>query len=98
MRMKGDNGANEEQLKEWYGDAAQDIAKIFYPSTFAGRAQKLCFLEFPDEDSMKKALEVGKENKELNGGVPEIKQADMERPQRNPDAGKPFVALVSPQY
>jgi hypothetical protein len=80
-----DNGATEEQVREYFGDASKDIAKITYPATFAGRAQKVCFIEFPDEDSMKKALELGKDPKELNGGIPEMKQADMDRPKGGSD-------------
>ncbi|ESK87966.1 ser thr protein phosphatase [Moniliophthora roreri MCA 2997] len=64
----------EEDLREFFGDAKGGITKISFPQTTnAGRAQKLAYVEFSNEESMQTGLSSHAEK--LNDAVPEVKQA-----------------------
>ncbi|KAI8984929.1 hypothetical protein BD414DRAFT_537385 [Trametes punicea] len=71
MRMP--NPANESEVREFFGDAKEGIIRIAYPSNFAGRNQKMCYIEFGDEEAMKAGL--AKQGEKLKDSVPELKQA-----------------------
>ncbi|KAJ3918256.1 hypothetical protein F5877DRAFT_42917 [Lentinula edodes] len=69
MRMNATMTENE--LREFY---AQGVTKVHFPNTTgAGRAQKLAYVEFGDEETMRRGLE--RSGQSLNGNIPELKQA-----------------------
>ncbi|KAJ3891129.1 hypothetical protein GG344DRAFT_47945 [Lentinula edodes] len=69
MRMNATMPENE--LREFY---AQGVTKVYFPNnTGAGRAQKLAYIEFGDEETMRRGLE--RSGQSLNGSIPELKQA-----------------------
>lgn len=49
--------ANESELKEFFGEAKGGIVRINYPQSFPGRAQKIAYVEFGDEEAMRAGLE-----------------------------------------
>ena len=55
MRMS--SGANESELREFFGDAKDGIVKVSYPPSHVGKAQKIAYIEFGDEEAMKAGLE-----------------------------------------
>ncbi|KAI0643623.1 hypothetical protein C8Q79DRAFT_914452 [Trametes meyenii] len=71
MRMP--NPANETEVRDFFGDTKDGIIRISYPQNFAGRNQKMCYVEFGDEETMKAGL--SKQGEKLNDGLPELKQA-----------------------
>ncbi|PCH41644.1 hypothetical protein WOLCODRAFT_137517 [Wolfiporia cocos MD-104 SS10] len=71
MRMP--NPADEQQVRDFFGDAKDGIIRINYPLNTAGRAQKMVYVEFGDEEGMKAGLT--KQGESLNDAVPELKQA-----------------------
>ncbi|KAI0366219.1 hypothetical protein BV20DRAFT_952738 [Pilatotrama ljubarskyi] len=71
MRMP--NPANETEVRDFFGDAKEGIVRVTYPQNFAGRNQKMCYVEFGDEEAMKAGL--AKQGEKLNDSIPELKQA-----------------------
>lgn len=71
MRMQV--GANEGEIREFFGKNGVGIIRVNYPQSHAGKAQKIAYVEFGDEEAMKAALEGHAET--LHDLVPEIKQA-----------------------
>ncbi|KAI1788951.1 hypothetical protein LXA43DRAFT_1023286 [Ganoderma leucocontextum] len=71
MRMS--NPANEAEVRDFFGDAKEGITRISYPGNFAGRNQKMCYIEFGDEEGMRAGLMKGGQT--LNDCLPEVKQA-----------------------
>jgi predicted phosphodiesterase len=65
--------ANEAELREYYGEAASGITRISYPSSFAGRNQKIAYVEFGDEDAMRAGLE--NRAAKLKETIPDVVQA-----------------------
>lgn len=55
MRMSA--GANESELREFFGDAKGGIVRINYPMSHAGKSQRIAYIEFGDEEAMKAGLE-----------------------------------------
>jgi RNA recognition motif-containing protein len=52
------NPASDTELREFFGEAKDGIMKVHFPiSTFAGRSNKLAYVEFGDEEAMKAGLE-----------------------------------------
>jgi len=66
-------GVNEVEIREFFGEHAAGITRVNYPPTHAGKAQKIAYVEFGDEEAMKAALAGHAET--LHGVVPEVKQA-----------------------
>ncbi|TFK56295.1 hypothetical protein OE88DRAFT_1622507 [Heliocybe sulcata] len=79
--VRNANPANEGELREFFGEAKDGIIRVHYPLNFAGKAQKMAFVEFGDEDAMKAALE--KRAEKLKDTVPEVKQASDREPRDN---------------
>ncbi|KAL1747796.1 hypothetical protein HDZ31DRAFT_31203 [Schizophyllum fasciatum] len=50
-------GASEDEVREFFGPAKGGITRIQYPGTATGRAQKIIYIEFGDEEAMKAGLE-----------------------------------------
>ncbi|KAJ3868016.1 hypothetical protein EV359DRAFT_33110 [Lentinula novae-zelandiae] len=75
MRMNATMTENE--LREFYAQGVKDgggVTKVHFPNnTGAGRAQKLAYIEFGDEETMRRGLE--RNGQSLNGSIPELKQA-----------------------
>ncbi|KAJ3999910.1 hypothetical protein F5050DRAFT_1804604 [Lentinula boryana] len=75
--MRMNVSATEADLREFYTQGLPDgggVIKVHFPSsTGAGRAQKLAYVEFGDEATMRRGLERAGQN--LNGSVPDIKLA-----------------------
>ncbi|KAJ3877425.1 hypothetical protein F5051DRAFT_408496 [Lentinula edodes] len=75
MRMNATMPENE--LREFYAQGVKDgggVTKVYFPNnTGAGRAQKLAYIEFGDEETMRRGLE--RSGQSLNGSIPELKQA-----------------------
>ncbi|KAH9921545.1 uncharacterized protein BXZ73DRAFT_104427 [Epithele typhae] len=65
--------ANETEVRDYFGGAKDGITRVNYPANFAGRGQKMCYVEFGDEEGMKAGL--ARNGESLNGGTPELKQA-----------------------
>ncbi|KAI0829266.1 hypothetical protein BC628DRAFT_1408767 [Trametes gibbosa] len=88
MRMP--NSANETEVRDFFGEASQGIIRVTYPQNFPGRHQKMCYVEFGDEDAMKAGL--AKQGETLNDAIPELKQA-TDKESRSGDAGRggPFL-------
>ncbi|OBZ71889.1 Uncharacterized protein C16H5.12c [Grifola frondosa] len=78
--------ANELEVREFFGDARQGITRVNYPQTFAGRNQKMVYVEFGDEEAMKAGLE--KQGEKLKDSIPELKQA-TDKESRNAENGNP---------
>ncbi|TFY79176.1 hypothetical protein EWM64_g4836 [Hericium alpestre] len=68
--------ANENELREFFGEAKAGITRVNYPNSFQGRQMRIAYVEFGDEDAMKAGLE--KHAEKLNDAIPEVKQADRE--------------------
>jgi len=66
-------GANEAEIREFFGEHGAGIIRVNYPQNHAGKAQKIAYVEFGDEETMKAALEGHAET--LHGVTPEVKQA-----------------------
>lgn len=49
--------ANETELREFFGEAKGGIIRINYPQSFPGKAQKIAYVEFGDQEAMKAGLE-----------------------------------------
>ncbi|EMD41185.1 hypothetical protein CERSUDRAFT_111736 [Gelatoporia subvermispora B] len=78
--------ANEEEVREFYGEAKAGITRVNYPLNFAGRQQKMCYVEFGDEEAMKAGL--ARQGEKLKDVLPELKQA-TDKESRNPENGGP---------
>jgi hypothetical protein len=65
--------ANEAELREFFGEAKSGITRINYPTPFAGRPQRLAYVEFGDAQAMQAGLE--KHAEKLKDTIPEVKQA-----------------------
>jgi len=66
-------GANEAEIREFFGQHGVGIIRVNYPQNHAGRVQKIAYVEFGDEEAMREALEGHAET--LQGVIPEVKQA-----------------------
>ncbi|KAH9950137.1 hypothetical protein B0H21DRAFT_724989 [Amylocystis lapponica] len=84
MRMQ--NAANEGEVREFFADAKAGITRVNYPQNFPGRAQKMVYVEFGDEDAMKAGL--ARQGEKLKDVVPELKQA-TDKESRNAENGGP---------
>jgi len=71
--MKMQVGADEAEVRGFFGEHGSGIIRVHYPQSIAGKAQKIAYVEFGDEEAMKAALEGHAET--LQGLVPEVKQA-----------------------
>lgn len=71
-------GVPDDDVREFFGPAKAGITRITYPPTNSGRAQKIIYIEFGDEDAMKAGLERNGE-KLKDGSTPELKQASDNR-------------------
>ncbi|TCD69176.1 hypothetical protein EIP91_008472 [Steccherinum ochraceum] len=65
--------ANEQEVREFFGEAKSGITKVTYPMNYAGKALKMAYIEFGDEEAMKAGLE--KHAETLKETIPEVKQA-----------------------
>ncbi|KAI0723622.1 hypothetical protein C8Q76DRAFT_794544 [Earliella scabrosa] len=72
MRMP--NPTSEADVRDFFGDAKVGITRINYPANFAGRNQKMCYVEFGDEEAMKAGLAKNGE-KLKDDSIPDLKQA-----------------------
>ncbi|KAG2014009.1 Ser/Thr protein phosphatase [Coprinopsis cinerea AmutBmut pab1-1] len=72
MRMPSTVQVNEEEIREFFGEAKDGITRVNLPHGYPGRA-KLAYVEFGDEEAMKAGLE--KHNEKYHDVVPEVKQA-----------------------
>ncbi|GBE78919.1 Uncharacterized protein SCP_0201160 [Sparassis crispa] len=79
--------AGEQEVREFFGEAKVGITRVNYPQNFPGRAQKMVYVEFGDEDAMKAGLE--KQGEKLNDAIPELKQA-TDKESRNAENGGPL--------
>ncbi|CCM01038.1 uncharacterized protein FIBRA_03086 [Fibroporia radiculosa] len=84
MRMP--NPADENEVREFFGEAKAGITRINYPLNFPGKAQKMVYVEFGDEEAMKAGLE--RQGEKLNDGLPELKQA-TDKESRHAENGGP---------
>ncbi|KAJ7895660.1 Ser/Thr protein phosphatase [Mycena olivaceomarginata] len=73
MKMSASISVTEADVKEFFGDARGGITKITLPPPFAGRPQRLGYIEFGDEEAMRAGLE--KHLPKIKDTVPEVKQA-----------------------
>lgn len=48
--------ANEAELREFFGEAKGGIIRVSYPQSFAGKQQKIAYVEFGDEETMRAGL------------------------------------------
>ncbi|OCH87685.1 hypothetical protein OBBRIDRAFT_781339 [Obba rivulosa] len=78
--------ANEEEVREFYEEAKAGITRVNYPMNFAGRQQKMCYVEFGDEEAMKAGL--ARQGEKLKDVVPELKQA-TDKESRTAENGGP---------
>ncbi|CAL1701956.1 unnamed protein product [Somion occarium] len=85
MRMPAP--ANEQELREFFGEAQSGIIKVSYPQNFAGKALKMAYVEFGDEEAMKAGF--AKHAETLKGEVPEVKQA-TDKESRNAESAGNF--------
>jgi len=76
--------ANEQEVRDFFGDAKAGITRVNYPSNFPGRQQKMAYVEFGDEEAMKAGLQ--KQGEKLNDNIPELKQA-TDKESRNVENG-----------
>ncbi|KZT13176.1 uncharacterized protein LAESUDRAFT_719501 [Laetiporus sulphureus 93-53] len=65
--------ADEQEVREFFGDAKAGITRVNYPPTYAGREKKIVYIEFGDEAAMKAGLTHSGEK--LKDTIPEVKQA-----------------------
>ncbi|KAK7057791.1 Ser/Thr protein phosphatase [Favolaschia claudopus] len=73
MKMSAALVVNDEDIKEFFGDARGGITKITLPQVFAGRPQRYGYIEFGDEEAMRAGLE--KHLPKLKDTTPDVKQA-----------------------
>ncbi|KAJ7645955.1 Ser/Thr protein phosphatase [Mycena polygramma] len=73
MKMSASISVVDADIKEFFGDAKGGITKITLPPPFAGRPQRLGYIEFGDEEAMRAGLE--KHLPKIKDTVPEVKQA-----------------------
>ncbi|EIW82035.1 hypothetical protein CONPUDRAFT_102708 [Coniophora puteana RWD-64-598 SS2] len=66
-------GANDAELREFFGEGAAGITRINYPQSHLGRQQRIVYVEFGDEEAMKQGLE--KHAERYKETIPEVKQA-----------------------
>ncbi|KAJ7935396.1 Ser/Thr protein phosphatase [Mycena leptocephala] len=57
MKMSASISVADADIKEFFGDAKGGITKITLPPPFAGRPQRLGYIEFGDEEAMRAGLE-----------------------------------------
>ncbi|KAH7921711.1 hypothetical protein BV22DRAFT_1038311 [Leucogyrophana mollusca] len=84
------NPSNEAELKEFFGGASSGVTRVHFPiGIFQGRAQKLAYVEFGDEETMKVGLE--KNAQKLGDAPVDVKQATdrEERGERGGSRGGP---------
>ncbi|KAJ7744682.1 Ser/Thr protein phosphatase [Mycena metata] len=88
MKMSASISVADADIKEFFGDAKGGITKITLPPVYAGRPQRLGYIEFGDEEAMRAGLE--KHLPKIKDTVPEVKQA-TDRPERGdaPHRGGP---------
>ncbi|KAJ6631354.1 hypothetical protein B0H10DRAFT_1865964 [Mycena sp. CBHHK59/15] len=88
MKMPATIVVGDADIKEFFGDAKGGITKITLPPPFAGRPQRLGYIEFGDEEAMRAGLE--KHLPKIKDMVPEVKQAtDRESRGEPPHRGGP---------
>ncbi|KAF8161781.1 hypothetical protein K438DRAFT_2025711 [Mycena galopus ATCC 62051] len=73
MKMSPSITVQDADIKEFFGDARGGITKITLPQPFAGRPQRIGYIEFGDEEAMRAGLE--KHLPKIKDTVPEVKQA-----------------------
>lgn len=72
MRMQV--GANEAEIREFYREHGAGIIRVTYPQNHPmGKTQKIAYVEFGDEETMRAAL--GGHAETLHGVIPDVKQA-----------------------
>ncbi|KZT20617.1 hypothetical protein NEOLEDRAFT_1140444 [Neolentinus lepideus HHB14362 ss-1] len=79
--VRSQTPANEGELREFFGEAKDGIIRVHYPASYAGKNQKMAFVEFGDEEAMKAGLE--KHAEKLKDTIPEVKQASDREPRDN---------------
>ncbi|KAF7362485.1 Ser/Thr protein phosphatase [Mycena venus] len=88
MKMSASISVSDADIKDFFGDAKGGITKITLPPPFAGRPQRLGYIEFGDEEAMRAGLE--KHLPKIKDTVPEVKQAtDRESRSEAPHRGGP---------
>ncbi|OSX60610.1 hypothetical protein POSPLADRAFT_1171705 [Postia placenta MAD-698-R-SB12] len=85
--MRSREPANEQEVRDFFGDAKAGIIRINYPQNFPGRAQKMMYVEFGDEDAMKAGL--AKQGEKLKDVIPELKQATDKESRAAENGGPP---------
>ncbi|KIP05805.1 hypothetical protein PHLGIDRAFT_24898 [Phlebiopsis gigantea 11061_1 CR5-6] len=78
MRLNGP--AQEHEIRDFFGEAKGGIIRVSYPNNGPGKALRMAYVEFGDEEAMKAGLE--KHAEKLNDSIPEVKQA-TDRETRN---------------
>ncbi|KAJ7672117.1 hypothetical protein B0H17DRAFT_1084501 [Mycena rosella] len=73
MKMSAAISVADADIREFFGDAKGGITKITLPPPYAGRPQRLGYIEFGDEEAMRAGLE--KHLPKIKDTVPEVKQA-----------------------
>ncbi|KAJ6534023.1 hypothetical protein DFH09DRAFT_993244 [Mycena vulgaris] len=73
MKMSASISVADPDVREFFGEAKGGITKITLPPPFAGRPQRLGYVEFGDEEAMRAGLE--KHLPKIKDTVPEVKQA-----------------------
>ncbi|KAJ7647912.1 Ser/Thr protein phosphatase [Roridomyces roridus] len=88
MKMSASISVSDADIKEFFGDAKDGITKITLPQPFAGRPQRLGYIEFGDEEAMRAGLD--KHLPKIKDIVPEVKIAtDRESRGEPPHRGGP---------
>jgi len=65
--------ANETEVRDFFGGEQSGIVRVSYPHTPQGRSQKIAYVEFGDEETMKVGLE--KNNEKINESLVDVKIA-----------------------
>ncbi|KAJ7584685.1 hypothetical protein C8J56DRAFT_789589 [Mycena floridula] len=71
--MRMNVAPTEGEIRDFFADAKAGITKINLPPPFAGRPQRVAYVEFGDEEAMRAAL--SKHAEKLKDQVPEVMQA-----------------------
>ncbi|KAJ7099332.1 Ser/Thr protein phosphatase [Mycena belliarum] len=89
MKMTASVAVTDADVREFFGEAKGGITKITLPPPFAGRPQRLGYIEFGDEEAMRAGLE--KHLPKIKDIVPEVKQATerVDAPHRGGGPGGP---------
>ncbi|KAH7912440.1 hypothetical protein BJ138DRAFT_1083537 [Hygrophoropsis aurantiaca] len=68
------NSSSDEELREFFGGAGSGVTKVHFPAgNYHGRVQKLAYVEFGDEETMKAGLD--KNGQKIKDAVVDVKQA-----------------------